>query len=377
MTVEEIAECAEISKQSGPQIKATNIDEEHLKTLIPEDKLEEFFRGGDGVVPEQVEVDSASPEIKNLPESVDLRKWASRIDDQGSEGLCTSFASLAYLSLKIAKETGVRTDLSEYFHWYNYAEYNSWSAAQALCRFWQGEERFWPNHARQGLAGWDESRIATLASPRILQSLAEVRAHLASGEPVLLSVGLDTRYWTSPIVYGDRGEQRGGHAILLCGYYTIPSLPAHQRRVYVCQNSWGENYGDRGYSLLTEDYFTNNRFWVQFIGMNKEVIWRPGKKPGGDILPTSLDLKAQVFKKYSYSQEGSPEHGAYGISVTGKDKDKIKTVTFTPNPALPSWEEPSEVKLTVGTYAQSGYSLGKAEVTLLDGKKLTLEAQVP
>lgn len=376
MTPDEVAECAEISSNSEPQIKSTQVDEEHRKTLIPQEHLQEFFQGGTGTIPEEVEIKSASePEVKNLPSSVDLRKWVSRIDNQGSEGICTSFASIAYLAMKLAKETGVKYDLSEYFHWYNYAAYNSWTAANALAKFYQGEEKYWPDFARQGLPGWDESRLATLAAPREIKSLQEMKAWLAQGEPILLSVGLDSRYWTSPVVYGNRGEQLSGHAVLACGFVDDNRFAQNGGGYVIIQNSWGEAYGDKGFNYLTYDYFTSNRFWTQFIAFDKEIIWRPGKKPAGKT--ETVDLRAVVYPMFKYAEGNGPEHTAYGVTLVGKDTEKIQSVRYQDNEALPRWEDTNANKKVIGTYAQSGYPLTTAEVTLKDGRKLALEAKVP
>jgi C1A family cysteine protease len=51
----------------------------------------------------------------------------------------------------------------------------------------------------------------------------------------------------------------GGHAVLMVGY-------DHQRRVFICRNSWGEEWGDKGYFYLPYEYITNpnlsDDFWA-------------------------------------------------------------------------------------------------------------------
>jgi len=57
-----------------------------------------------------------------------------------------------------------------------------------------------------------------------------------------------------------RGEQvLGGHAVLCCGYDDA-------RQVFICQNSWGANWGDKGFFYMPYQYLLNSQlagdFWV-------------------------------------------------------------------------------------------------------------------
>lgn len=51
----------------------------------------------------------------------------------------------------------------------------------------------------------------------------------------------------------------GGHAMMIVGY-------DRQRQYFICQNSWGTHWGDRGYCYMPYKYLTNRKlafdFWV-------------------------------------------------------------------------------------------------------------------
>ncbi len=45
----------------------------------------------------------------------------------------------------------------------------------------------------------------------------------------------------------------GGHAVICCGYDDA-------KRVWICRNSWGTGWGDKGYFYMPYSFLTNRRY---------------------------------------------------------------------------------------------------------------------
>lgn len=111
------------------------------------------------------------------------------------------------------------------------------------------------------------SQHKALQYKRVNQNQDQIEACLASGYPICFGVlvyssfeGADvTRTGRVPLPDPDRETLLGGHAILLVGYHR-PS------RRFIFRNSWGIEWGDKGYGYLDYDYVLNrdlsSDFWV-------------------------------------------------------------------------------------------------------------------
>ena len=89
------------------------------------------------------------------------------------------------------------------------------------------------------------------------------------------------------------------------------------------------------------------------------------------------DLKAVTYLKHKYTPEGNREHGAYGVNLIGNDRAKIKNVKWNINSSLPILEDKLDFGKTFGTWAQSGWTAGTAEVTMQDGSTRMLNIKIP
>ena len=91
-----------------------------------------------------------------------------------------------------------------------------------------------------------------------------LRHSLADGFPFVFGISVYTSFFSA----GDDGvvpmpksneKLEGGHAMYCVGYDDT-------RRVFICPNSWGEGWGDRGVNYLPYDYFASDElsddFWT-------------------------------------------------------------------------------------------------------------------
>lgn len=91
---------------------------------------------------------------------------------------------------------------------------------------------------------------------------ATIREVLASGSPIVFGTPVTSGFfsWAGDAAQGVfdfgtdacTGQHCGGHAMALVGY-------DDERRAFRVLNSWGQDWGDRGYMWLTYDYFDRGR----------------------------------------------------------------------------------------------------------------------
>lgn len=216
-----------------------------------------------------------------LPANVDLRSQCPAVYDQMSLGSCTGQAIAAAIEFDREKENLLDWIPSRLFIYYNErvieGTVKSDSGAQirdviksvgdkGAC-----SETTWPYKIK---------RFATTPSPkafeealqhkaisyqRVPQNLSQLKGCLAAGYPIVFgftvydSFESDEVAQTGILNLPTSGEQTvGGHAVLLVGYED-----ASQR--FLVRNSWGPNWGQKGYFTMPYAYVTNSNladdFW--------------------------------------------------------------------------------------------------------------------
>lgn len=113
---------------------------------------------------------------------------------------------------------------------------------------WPGDR---PTAARETdnqhpLAAW--SRLADA-------SLATILAALEHARPVIVTVRfVPAAWWPGPVIDAGAGAKvKGNHAVLACGTTT-----EQDGALVLFKNSWGAQWGDRGFGFLTEQYLENH-----------------------------------------------------------------------------------------------------------------------
>jgi C1A family cysteine protease len=102
-------------------------------------------------------------------------------------------------------------------------------------------------------------RLTNFVYTFIKQDLKSIKEVLASGNPILMGILIYSSFENNNSINKgvisipniNNEQLLGGHAILLVGY-------DDKTKVFKFQNSWGEEWGDKGYGYIPYEYILNN-----------------------------------------------------------------------------------------------------------------------
>lgn len=207
---------------------------------------------------------------KKVPPVVDLEQGFSAIEDQGDIGSCVANAAVALLEFLELKKTEPFLDLCRLMVYYNARDLEGTSnedagcqirdAIKALAKLGTCLESTWP---------YDVSKFAVKPPPEAftegLKHLAgeyrsvntgnELQACLAEGYPVQFGIVLYESFMTDavkatgivPMPKPRKESQVGGHSMVIAGYDL-------KKKLYKIRNSWGVEFGQRGYCFMPMAY---------------------------------------------------------------------------------------------------------------------------
>jgi C1A family cysteine protease len=216
-----------------------------------------------------------------LPPSVDLRPLCSPVEDQGNLGSCTGNALVGALEFLDKKNKATLIDMSRLFIYYNerVIEHSVKSDSGAMLRDGiktlkkQGvcSEKKWPYviskfAVKPTPACYREALNHQITSYQRILTLDQMRACLAEGFPFVFGFTVYESFESQETAKGGvvrmpQAEERavGGHAVLAVGY-------EDSKRRFTIRNSWGTDWGMKGYFTIPYDYLADRNlsddFWV-------------------------------------------------------------------------------------------------------------------
>lgn len=236
----------------------------------------------DGALPEmrQHPAPLLKPRSGGVEPNVDLRDRCTGIEDQGQVGSCTGCAVVGALEFLQKKLGGPDPDLSILFNYYNarlmgglldqdIGAYVSHAVAAPLA-YGVCEDRFWsydpgkiyekpPAEAYSNAQNFEAVQFARVEPGDQLMRV------LSNGYPIIISTWFSGEMLVAAAqtghmpVYKERAPMKGGHAMLLVGY-------DRGRKEWLVRNSWGADYGLRGYLWIPDESFVLHcyaqGFWV-------------------------------------------------------------------------------------------------------------------
>ncbi|MCR5395169.1 MAG: C1 family peptidase [Bacteroidales bacterium] len=207
----------------------------------------------------------------NSEKDVDLRNHFTAIKNQGELGACSAFALVSIFEQIMKKANPSNPDLSERYAYYNALRkagasedeiedvgssfYDVVSAltedglcSESLCPYKETIEK--PSEEAYGEG---KSRLVKEAV-NVEINHESLTSALAEGYPVAISLKIyesfnpgKNGFVFRPSEDEINSEEGGNHAMVLCGYND-------DSKVYIVRNSWGVNFGDKGYCYIPFSY---------------------------------------------------------------------------------------------------------------------------
>jgi C1A family cysteine protease len=225
-----------------------------------------------------------------LPQRVDLRPYASPIDDQGQLGSCTGNAIAGAIDL-IDNKNHKALRVSRLFIYYQERvlegdiTYDNGAyirdGIKACNQTGAPLESYWPYIINEFAVKPSAAAYTDAAKRKVIgyskcTDFNSVKTAIAAGNPVVggfyVYSSFETGTWWQPRGTGlmpypnTRTEQLlGGHAVCFVGYDDNLSGPAG-RGYFIVRNSWGTSWGQQGYFYMPYQVVQNTAmssdFWV-------------------------------------------------------------------------------------------------------------------
>jgi C1A family cysteine protease len=222
-----------------------------------------------------------------LPEACDLRAWCPPVEDQLRLGSCTAHAGVGAIEYYERKCFGKHIDASRLFLYKvtrNLMRQKGDTGAYlrltmgAMVLFGVPPEEYWPYSDGQSFDREPPAFCYAFAQnyktlkyyrhdpPDASRAdvLARVQTSLAAGHPVVFGFtvynSIAQAEGTGLIPYPSAKERiEGGHAVMAAGYDDKKRIVNSYGRVetrgaLLIRNSWGPDWGDKGYGWLPYDY---------------------------------------------------------------------------------------------------------------------------
>jgi C1A family cysteine protease len=215
---------------------------------------------------------------------VDLRDRCPPVYDQSQLGSCTANAIAAAYQFDEIKQCSAKPFMpSRLFIYYNERDMEGTISVDSGASIRNGiksvnrlgvcHETLWPYDIAKFAVRptqecyQDSKQHKSLRYHRIKQNSQQLKSALNSGYPVVFGITVYESFESEevaktgvvPMPTGDE-KLLGGHALLLVGY-------DNESRQWLFRNSWGEEWGDKGYGYLPFKYLApkNNLagdFWI-------------------------------------------------------------------------------------------------------------------
>lgn len=211
------------------------------------------------------------------PRKVDLRPLMTPVENQGPLQSCTANAIAGAYEYLTRKHTGAHVDLSRLFIYYNARWRNGEQqedcgsviqyGMESLQNFGACEESVWPYRPGavlkkpERLSYTQAEKFRVLDMRRVDVDLDNWRHCLAEGYPIVFGCALFGSFDACSERHGlvampdpqdvARGEH-GRHAMLCVGYSDVD-------RVFIVRNSWGADWGERGYCYMPYNYLMSQK----------------------------------------------------------------------------------------------------------------------
>ncbi len=220
-----------------------------------------------------------SSSVSRLPAKVDLRSFMSDVEQQGETNSCAANATAGAYEYLVKRHLGEEAyDVSRLFIYYNARAIDDpdniedegsvlQSVIESLKEHGACSEETWAFeqeavNEEPSQEAYEEAKQFLIEDTELVPTdLNAWKAALAEGNPIIFGVKLFGTFdkhkkpglvpAPSPAEAGR--ESHGGHAMLCVGY-------SDPDQVFIVRNSWGPEWGDKGYCYVPYRYLMNEEY---------------------------------------------------------------------------------------------------------------------
>jgi len=235
----------------------------------------------------------SKPTLQKLPAKVDLRNLCPGVYDQGELGSCTANAIAATFEFELMKQKAVSVFMpSRLFIYYNERVIEHSVATDSGAMIRDGiksiandgvcSEKIWPYDItkfknKPTASCYTSAKLhQALLYQRVDRKIDQFKGVLAEGYPIVFGFTVYDSFESAAVAKSGKldmpkqtEKQVGGHAVLCVGYDD-----STQR--FIIRNSWGTNWGLKGYFTMPYGYFLepnlSDDFWAVKLVENAPEI---------------------------------------------------------------------------------------------------------
>jgi C1A family cysteine protease len=224
----------------------------------------------------------AAPKPRKLPSKMDLRDQCPPVYDQGQLGSCTGNAIAGAFEFELIKQKAKDFIPSRLFIYYNERVIENTVSSDSGAQIRDGfksignlgvcPESEWPYVTNEFAVKpfqscyVDALNYKAINYSRVARDLNQMKSCLASGYPFVIGFTVydsfeSTKVARTGILNMPLPAEKtvGGHAVLIVGY-------DDSEKRFIVRNSWGSDWGQKGYFTMPYDYLLNpnlsDDFWT-------------------------------------------------------------------------------------------------------------------
>ena len=217
----------------------------------------------------------------DLPPKASLKEYCSPVVNQGDRGFCWAFTAAEFKAIQEKMEKGRTYQMSPLYcakigksiDKLNEDGATSATLFKVITETGAIEEQYYPYSLVNEMSGLVFPSIEDGALPHYkcdvpvkLRTNYDIDKALSMGQPVALGIICVDTIWgvtaDDPFIpMPSNGFVIGGHEIIVVGYdNTLEHVDKSDGKLhkgyYLIKNTWGEEWGDKGYAWLPKDYLT-------------------------------------------------------------------------------------------------------------------------